>query len=403
MTVGIICEYNPFHNGHLYQINKIREIFGEDTVIVALMSGNFTQRGETAIADKGLRAKTAVLSGVNLVIELPFPFSMSSAEFFASSAIHILNSLNCIDILSFGSESGDISKLESIADAMLSKEFQEMMSDISGDERYKKNGYPKLCEIALNLICGDVLNFKFTPNNILGLEYIKALKRSKSKITPHTIKRTGNDFNDIEFVPGNIQSASAIRNSIVSKDISAMDYIPHITKKCYLDAIKHGDFPCDINKLSTAIILYFRLNSPMHDVAIHDAQGGLYNRIKENSCKTNDLEKLIESVETKKFTQSRIKRAILNSLLGVTSSQLKELPMYAQLLAADDKGCKILKSVSKDSAFTILTKPSDFNKLSSGALLQKKKSDMADSIFELTKPTPKDGNSMLRFTPFVKK
>ncbi len=403
MTVGIICEYNPFHNGHLYQINKIREIFGEDTVIVALMSGNFTQRGETAIADKGLRAKSAVLSGVNLVIELPFPFSMSSAEFFASSAIHILNSLNCIDILSFGSEDGDIVRLNSIADTMLSNEFQETMSNISKDEKYKKFGYPKLCETALTLICDDASDFKFTPNNILGIEYIKAIKRSKSKIIPHTVRRTGNDFNDTEFVPGDIQSATSIRNSISLKDVSALDYVPNITKEYYLDAIKLGDFPCDINKLSTAIILYFRLNSPMQDIVIQDAQGGLYNRIKENSYKTNDLEKLIESVETKKFTQSRIKRTILNSLLSVTSSQLKELPLYSQLLAADDKGCRILKSISRSSTFTILTKPSDFNKLSAEALLQKQRSDMADSIFELTKPTPKDGNSALRFTPFVKK
>ena len=115
MNIGIICEYNPFHNGHLYQIEKIREEFGADTNIIAIMSGNYVQRGGVAIADKGLRAKCAVLSGVNLVLELPFPFSMSSAEYFAKSAVHILDSIGCIDYISFGSESGSIEELNKTA------------------------------------------------------------------------------------------------------------------------------------------------------------------------------------------------------------------------------------------------------------------------------------------------
>ena len=119
MNIGIVCEYNPFHNGHLYQIQKIREEFGSDTNIIALMSGNFVQRGGVAIADKGLRAKCAVLCGVNLVLELPFPFSMSSAEFFARSAVSIFNSLGCIDYISFGSELGDVVTLERTAELML--------------------------------------------------------------------------------------------------------------------------------------------------------------------------------------------------------------------------------------------------------------------------------------------
>ena len=130
MNIGIICEYNPFHNGHLYQVEKIREEFGEDANIIAVMSGNYVQRGGVAIADKGLRAKCAVLSGVNLVLELPFPFSMSSAEYFARAAVHILTEIGCVDYISFGSESGSLDALKKTAELMLTDEFLKALEKI---------------------------------------------------------------------------------------------------------------------------------------------------------------------------------------------------------------------------------------------------------------------------------
>ncbi len=403
MIVGIICEYNPFHNGHQYQIDKIREELGEDTVIVALMSGNYTQRGETAIAEKGLRAKCAVQCGINLVLELPFPYSMSSAEFFASSSVHILNSLGCIDVLSFGSESGDISQLEAVSDIMITDSYEKLRKEYTSNIKYKKYGYPQICELALRDLCGEFLDFKFTPNNILALEYIKALKLSKSNIKPHTIERCSSRFDDETIISGNLQSGMAIRNAISSNDISALEYIPDITKKYFLSAIENGDFPCNINRLSTAIISFFRLSSSCASEDFHDAKGGLYNRLKDLSYKNNDLENLVKSAETKKFTQARIRRAILNSYLGVTSSQITKMPLYTQLLATDNFGRSVLNKISTQSEFPVLTKPSDVSGLSCDAIQQKDLSDKADSIFELTKPIPKDGNYALRFTPFVKK
>ena len=138
MNIGIICEYNPFHNGHLYQIEKIRQHFGDDTNIIAVMSGNYVQRGGVAIADKGVRAKCAVLAGVNLVLELPFPFSMSSAEYFARSAVHILTEVGCVDYISFGSESGDLDTLERTAKLMLRDDFLPTLERLSVDPEKKK-------------------------------------------------------------------------------------------------------------------------------------------------------------------------------------------------------------------------------------------------------------------------
>ena len=403
MNIGIICEYNPFHNGHLYQIEKIRQEFGDDTNIVAVMSGNYVQRGGVAIADKGVRAKCAVLSGVNLVLELPFPFSMASAEYFARSAVHILSEIGCVDYISFGSESGNLADLESAAELMLKEEFLPMLDSLSDDPKYKKLGHAALCEIALSKLSEGKNAVTLSPNNILAIEYIKAVKSLNSNLKLHTVKREFNSFSDESFVPGNIQSATAIRKSIADKDISALEFIPNITKNTILDAISTGDFPCENEKLSSAIIASLRLDLPSFLEDIHDTNGGLYNRLRELSFKANTIESLICAAESKNFTRARIRRSLFCSLLGVTSSQFKELPAYTQMLSCDFRGRAMLKTIGKHSSFPVLTKPSDFEKLPPLALPQKEISDKADSIFQMTKPTPKDGNSGLRFTPYVKK
>ena len=403
MVVGIISEYNPFHNGHLYQIEKIREEFGQDTAIVSVMSGNYVQRGGIAIADKALRSKCAVLSGVNLVLELPFPFSMSCAEIFARSAVHIMNSLGCVDVLAFGSENGNIEQLTKIAKAMLSKEYATIMKELNADKMHIGLGYPKMCELALRKINGANDGVEFTPNNILALEYIKSLISSSSTITPHTIERKSSSFSDESIISGSIQSATAIRCAINAKDITALEYVPHSNKTAILDAIKTGDFPCDEEKLAPAIISSFRLNSMTASEHIQDAAHGLYNRLRDISFETNTIYDMVISAESKKFTRSRVRRAIYNSYLSVTSSHVDELPAYTQLLALDEVGRGILKSIRKQCDFPIITKPSDYIEYGEAVIRQKQMSDRADSVFQLSKPAPKDGNLALRFTPYVKK
>ncbi len=400
-TVAIICEYNPFHNGHKYHIDKIREEFGSDTVIVALMSGNFTQRGETAVADKGLRAKWAVDGGINLCLELPFPYSISSAEIFARSAVDILNSLGTVDYLSFGSESGDIKILSDTAKCMLSSEFNDRIRLEVSSELGKRIGYPALCERILK----DLLNDSYAPlssNNILAIEYLKAIISSDSKMIPHTVKRIGADYLDLDFSDSQFASARAIRQSIENSDIYALKYVPCTEAHEMLAAIEDGVFPCSEEKLSSAIISKLRLSSPVGITDIHDASGGLYNRLLEKAKIASDITTLIKLTETKKYTTARIRRAMWCMFFGVTSSEISKPPMYTQLLGMDALGRTELKRIKKKGTVQIVTKPSKYDHLDDSARIQKVRSDLADSVFQLTKPAHCDGNAGLRFSPYVK-
>ena len=222
-VAGIISEYNPFHNGHKYQIKKLREMLSEDTAIVAVMSGNYTQRGEIAVADKLIRAKAALECGVNLVLELPFPFSMSSAEFFAKSGVKILGEIGVVDYLAFGSESGDINELSDIAAVMSSKEYELTLNTLSDNEENKDLGYPELCQLALSKVYGkEVSRDFFSPNNILAIEYIKAISTFGYSISPITVRREGAGYNDIINPMAEFQSASAIREELAEGNLSAL-------------------------------------------------------------------------------------------------------------------------------------------------------------------------------------
>ena len=402
-TVAIVCEYNPFHNGHQHQIKKIRAELGEDTEIIGIMSGNFTQRGECAIADKSTRARCAVLSGVNLILELPFPFSSLSAELFAEAAVYIANSLGIVDYLSFGSEEGTLAPLLKTAEAMLSPNFESAMSTTAYNMDKKRVGYPERVELALNQVTGGDTIPSLTPNNILGIEYIKALKRLDSKIIPHTIKRKGAAFDSDELTEGELQSATAIRNRLAEYDISALQYVPKTTQNTLLDELAAGNFPCDMSKLSPAIISSFRLNSHVDPDKIFDVGGGLYYRLMDKSFEAEDIDTLLRLAETRVYTRSRVKRAILYSFLGVTSSEAHEYPQYTQVLAMDTVGKSLLKKIGKDCKISILTKPSASKKLGEDAKRQWEKSFRADAVFQLTKPKAASGRLSLITSPYIKK
>ncbi len=402
VTVAIISEYNPFHLGHEYHVNKIREEFGEDTQIIAIMSGNYTQRGDVAIADKFLRAKLAVLSGVNLVLELPFPYSMSSAEFFATAGVHIADSLGCVDYLSFGSESGNINTLTDIAKRLASCEYKDALKKNLSDNENSRLGYAKLCERTYDSLYGTVIGDVFTPNNILAFEYIKALIEQKSTMKPHTVLRMGAGYNDKEIDQNAFQSAMAIREALAKDNVSALDFVPNIAKDELLNNFKKT-FPTNPERLGGAIISSFRLNSPVDKRDIHDTTGGLYNRLHSASFEADSIQSLTALAETKKYTTARIKRAIWYSYIGVTSSDVKSKPHYTQILASDAVGCKALKTIKESGKISIITKPSKADALTPVAKAQKALSDKADSVFQLTKPCFVSGKYSLLCTPFVKK
>ncbi len=400
-TVAIISEYNPFHNGHKYQIDELRRIFGEQTEIIAIMSGNYTQRGALAIAEKTVRAKSAVLGGVNLVLEIPFPFSASSAEFYARAGVSIANSIGVVDYLSFGSEIGDIDQLTKIADNMMSERYLKKLSDMQKAD--SQTGYAKLCEQAYAELYGDddrdVLSM---PNNILAIEYIKAIKSLNSKIRPHTIKRLGAGYNEENITDSTYQSASAIRNTMRESEHTAYDFVPYSTKIAYLTAKDDGLYPSSSDAVSSAVITSFLLNSHREYPNIHDTAGGLYNRLLNNARKSTNISELVRLTETKHYTTARIKRSIWFSLFGVTSSDVRALPSYSQVLAMDSVGKQILKRIKKLGDIKLLTKPSATDSLPKAAIAQKKNADTADALFGLALPKKRTAEDALKFTPFVK-
>lgn len=400
---AIIAEYNPFHNGHKYQIDEARKLLGEDTAIIAIMSGNYTQRGEIAIADKTARARLAVLEGVNLVLELPFPFSSATAEIFAKSGVHIANSIGA-DYLIFGSECGQIKTIYKAANIVTSDEFSNLYESLKNDKCNKTKSHPQLVEKAYLALGGDKLEFDISsPNNILALEYIKAIKELGSNITPITIKREGAGYSDNDIIENTrLQSATAIRELLYDKDASAYEYMPENAKSVFEEANNNGLMPADVEKISPAIISSLRLNT-YGGVDIFDADNGLYNRLCTLSMKTNSILSLASSAETKTHTKARIKRAILNSFFGVTSSIAKELPAYTQVLAFNEIGRTALKRIKKTTDFPCITKPSDYDTFPDAVIRQKELSNKADSIYVLALPKDVTGTFHLTFTPFVKK
>ena len=403
-TAAIITEYNPFHNGHKYQIEKLREELGEDTAVIAIMSGNFTQRGELAIADKTVRARAAVDSGVNLVLELPFPYSVSSAEFFASAGVHIANAIGIVDYLVFGSELGNIEVLSEIARNMLSEKFILALHQREDMSESANLGYPKLCELTYNsLFENEISKDIFSPNNILAIEYIKALIRENSKIIPFTIKRKGAGYNEAFDKSEKLQSATAIRTLINSGNETAFKYMPASATEAYIGAISMGKCPSDESKLDSAVISHFRLSSPSDASEIHDASGGLYNRLCNKSAQTDSISSLTSMTETKKYTSARIRRAMWNSFFSVTSSDVRSAPAYTQVLGLDSKGQSLLKRIKKMSDFTVITKPSSYLAFADEVKRQKEISNKADSVFALSLESPNSSAFALSFTPYVKK
>ena len=257
-VLGIIAEYNPFHNGHLYHLEQSKKLTGADYTI-AIISGNFTQRGSTSLIDKWSKTKMALLNGVDLVIELPVLYAISSAENFACGAIKILNSLNIVNYLSFGSETSNIDILNKFADVLYNepKEYQNLLSH----ELKKGLSFPKARENALLMYINDIrnsVNILSSPNNILGIEYLKALKKYNSPIQPITISRLESDYNSTSF-SNNIASATAIRNLVNNKSFDIINnLLPASSFEILMEEIRNGHMIIGLSIFEKEIIYILR-------------------------------------------------------------------------------------------------------------------------------------------------
>lgn len=348
--LGIVSEYNPFHNGHLMHLQKSKELTHTDFTI-AVMSGNFVQRGDTSIVDKWTKAEMALKSGVDLVIELPTLYAISSAENFADGAIKILNSLGIVDYVSFGSEIGEITPLDDVA-SVLYKEPKEFSSLIT---RQLRSGlsYPKARELAIQMYFGssqkytDVLE---NPNNILGIEYLKSLKRLKSPITPITLKRKYSDYNSNDIKSG-IASATAIR-TMLQKEKNIHYVVPYETYELLEEKKKYGQIIPSLSIFSKEIIYTLRKMTLSEIAALPDVSEGLENKIKAAANTSNNLEELILKIKSKRYTQSRIQRILLYALLNISEKDIamskKQMP-YIRVLGFNKNGKKIISAIANQN------------------------------------------------------
>lgn len=349
-VLGIIGEYNPFHNGHLYHIAKSKEETGAQYV-VCVISGNFVQRGDTSIINKWAKAKMALEGGADLVIELPTIYSISSAENFAEGAIKILNSLKIVDTISFGMEANDVSILNNIANVLYAepKEYTTMLAH----ELQKGNSFPKARENALLMYLNDIkkyANVLSGSNNILGIEYLKALKRTKSNITPVGIKREKVLYKD-QYMVDEFASATAIRRMLMTRQFDDVrKSIPKTSYKILGEELKQGHYVLDLFKFEKEILYQLRKMTVEEIKKLPDVSEGLENSIKNAADSCNSLNELINIVKSKRFTQTRIMRILLYALLEIDKKQMetsRKIIPYTRVLGMSEKGKQLISEITK--------------------------------------------------------
>jgi len=382
--LGIITEYNPFHNGHLYHLFKAKEITGADYV-VAVMSGNFLQRGEPAIINKWARTKMTLNAGVDLIIELPFVFSTQDANGFAFGAVKLLDSLQIIDYLCFGCETNNLDTLYSISNFLHiePQEYKELIVyNYKSGYEFPKARSQTVCDYhrifgidGLEKISPlDLSKLLKYPNNILALEYIKHLLNLKSKIKPVAIKRMGASYHQ-KNIKGKISSATSIRNEILNnlsspktdlfmlndkiKSTIPLSGFPVLERE-----LKEGRGPITLDSYQQYILATLRKMSLEDTSRIHGVTEGLENRIKKASLKSYTVEQLINSIKTKRYTRTKIQRIILHLMMNLSKKDVKIFnrcgPLYARILGFSKKGKILLRTIKKSSSAPLISKLSNY-------------------------------------------
>ena len=365
-TVGLITEYNPFHNGHAYHIEKAKMLTGADRVIV-VMSGDFVQRGAPAVMPKHLRAESALLSGASLIIELPVCFATGSAEYFAQGSISLLNQLGCIDSICFGSECGDLHLLKEIAQILADEpiEYQTAL------KQALKEGasFPAARQEALNIYSDKYSEILASPNNILGIEYLKALAKIHSKMEPFTIKRIGAGYHDMD-INGQFSSATAIRSDIYQlADVnSSSESLPlthiqtQVPSSCH-ELMKNNyqtRYPVKADDFS--LLLKAKLLSETAGSLSHylDMSPELANRILRLRNDYLSFEQFCDLLKTKELTRSRISRSFIHVLLGITNDWLTAMKApapYARILGFRRDHADLLGILKRTSDIPLITSP----------------------------------------------
>lgn len=358
-VVGIIAEYNPFHNGHYYHMQKAKQEANADYCI-AVISGNFTQRGDVSIVNKWAKAYMAICGGADLVIELPTIYSVSSAENFANGAIKILDSLKIVDSFAFGAEANDLATLNNIANVL--NEEPKGYTNILNHELKKGISYPAARENAIMMYLNDIkryANVMGNPNNILAVEYLKALKNQKSKLTPIMIKRQKVYYNEHRIVDG-YASATGIRELLKNKEYSDVSkVVPRSTYQILGQQANNGRMILSLEKYQKEIIYALRKMTVEEIAELPDVSEGLENSIKNAANNCNNLTELINGIKSKRYTQTRIQRILIYALLGINKKMMensKKIIPYTRILGFNSKGKMLISEImNKNPKINMIT------------------------------------------------
>ncbi len=381
---GIICEFNPLHNGHAYLIRYAKELGASD--VICIMSGNFTQRGELPIMDKYSRAESAIKCGTDLVLELPYPWSGASAEYFATAAVKIASSF-CEKLL-FGSECGDIELLKKAANicgnADFANEYTECISNGEGAAFAFMSCLKKYGIVGLS------------SNDILGIAYIRAINRLGVDIEPVTVKRQGADYNCSEINDNVYQSATAIRKALLSGNAVEL-HIPQKVNEIIKREEQNGML-VSIKNVEKAILARFRVADVGDFEKFADAGGGIGNRLIRVSREVTTYDEMLEHAKTKRYTDAKLRRAIMFCMTGVMPDDVRSLPEYTTLLGANSNGRKLLSKTRKSDGIKIVTKSAD-----APDCRPKELSCKLDGIFGLATDTPIKADCFFKKGAYIEK
>ncbi len=381
MNYGIIVEFNPLHNGHKYLLDSVKE--SDDDTVTVVMSESFVQRGETAAVSPYARTEMALSCGADLVLSLPVPYATAGAERFALGGVGVLGNLGVIDCLAFGSESGDKTAIKGCADILDSYKLKPCL------DKYLSEGvsFPTARQMAVKeLSDGQYDKIMMSPNDILGIEYVKAINTLDFNIDFAPVKRC-RVLHDSEKVNRNFCSASALRERIF-KGTDIERFMPDSSYEILKREALAGKAPVNYKTLETALLYKLRTMSVEEIGQLPDVTEGLEYRIYESVKTTSDLDSLLEKIKTRRYTHSRLRRIAVCALLGIKKDDVTEPVPYIRVLGFNNNGAELLKKAKTTATLPIVTKAGDINSLSDNAKRVFDLECTARDIFSLAQPVP---------------
>ena len=376
----IIAEYNPFHNGHAYHIAQTRK--NGATHIAVVMSGNFVQRGEPAFLEKHVRARAALSSGADLVLELPLAFACAPAQRFGLGAVYVAEKMGCVDMLSFGSESGDTARQEQAAAVLDTPQFRETLVL----ELESGAPYPQAVSRAMERCGSGFAGLTASPNDTLALEYLRALRQLGSKIYPMAVRRAFVEHDAEEAAEG-FASASRLRALAQPEEIAA--YVPEAAAQLYRAELEAGHTP-DPQRLDAAVLGVLRRQQREEFSRLPDLSEGIENRFWNAMRSGSSMEEILTLAKTKRYPHARLRRMMMHAFLGVTQEMAEELPAYLRVLGANERGREILSVMAGTASLPVSASLAELERSGSAAAEQARLEALSTDLYQgiLRCPSP---------------